>query len=497
MPLHLTDEQLDIINAAACTGDNLMIDAYAGCGKSSTLLAIERAVESQPILYLVFNTENAIKIASEDQLAREKKKPAPHHSLDPADRVLSTTCVRTFNSCGHRIWADSQGRNLKLDPKKSQAIFKELTNAVRDRETKDVMWAVYQEVISGVGFAKSIGYVPEGVYPHALRLADRGMFHSALDEVPDELTADLIDKVLKRSIQLSYEGTIDYNDQVYMPALFGGTFPKYPLVLVDEYQDLSPVNHALLERLARGRIIGVGDPYQNIYGFRGAAASGMSDAIAHYRMTNLPLSVSFRCPSEIVKHVHWRVPRFRWLTTGGSVECPKRFQVGDLPKESTIICRNNAPLFRCAMQLLASGRSISVSGSDIGPRLTNIMRRLGPETMGREAVIASIEEWRADRLERESKTADDIADCMLVFAAHGNNLQQAIAYAEHLFTQRGRIQLTTGHKAKGLEWSYVLHLDPWLVRRDRSEQDMNLDYVISTRSRDTLIEIDSEALEWQ
>ncbi len=126
------------------------------------------------------------------------------------------------------------------------------------------------------------------------------------------------------------------------------------------------------------------------------------------------------------------------------------------------------------------------------------MRKLGPETMGREAVVASIEEWRADRLERESRTADDIADCMLVFDAHGNNLQQAIAYAEHLFAQRGRIQLTTGHKAKGLEWNYVLHLDPWLVRRDRTnDQDMNLDYVVSTRSRDVLIEIDSEQLEWQ
>lgn len=494
--MNLTDEQLDITNAAACTGDNLMIDAYAGCGKSSTLLAVERAVPTQPILYLVFNTENALKIASPDQLEREKKKPAPNHSLDPADRVLSTTVVRTLNAAGHRIWAATQNRNLRLDPKKTLAIYKELLNAVTDRETKDTMWAVYQEVSTGVGLAKSIGYVPEGVYPQARRLADRGMFHSALDEIPDELTAGLIDAVLKRSIRMAYDGIIDYNDQVYMPALFGGTFPKYPLVLVDEYQDLSPCNHALLERLVRGRIIGVGDPYQNIYGFRGAAASGMTDAIARYHMTNLPLSVSFRCPSEIVKHVHWRVPRFRWLTTGGSVERPDRFPITDLPDEATIICRNNAPLFRCAMRLLTNGRSISVSGSDLGPRLVGIMRKLGPETMGREAVIDSIEEWRADRLERESKTADDIADCMRVFAAHGNDLRGAIAYAEHLFAQRGRIQLTTGHKAKGLEWSYVLHLDPWLVRRDRSEQDMNLDYVISTRSRDALIEIDSEQLEW-
>jgi len=254
--------------------------------------------------------------------------------------------------------------------------------------------------------------------------------------------------------------------------------------------------YALLERLIKARLIGVGDPYQNIYGFRGAKAGGMKQATAHYSCASLPLSISFRCPSEIVKNVHWRVPQFRWLTEGGSVERPNRLSLDDLPDEATIICRNNAPLFNCAMRLLSAGRSIAISGSDIGLRLVGTMRKLGPELLPRDGVLQSIEEWRADRLERESKTANDMADCMRVFAEHGNSLRDAMAYAEHLFKQNGRIQMTTGHKAKGLEWSTVYHLDPWLVRRTPSEQDKNLDYVISTRSRDRLIEIDTEQLEW-
>ncbi len=294
----------------------------------------------------------------------------------------------------------------------------------------------------------------------------------------------------------AYDGTIDYNDQVYMPALFGGTYPRFPVVLVDEYQDLSPVNHALLERLVKGRLVGVGDPYQNIYGFRGAKAGGMKTATAQYKCHELPLSISFRCPSEIVRNVHWRVPHFRWLTEGGSIERPARFRIDDLPEEATIICRNNAPLFRCAMQLLGAGRSISISGSDIGPRLIGIMRKLGPDNLSRVGVLSAIEEWLEAKLEKESKTAEDTAACMKVFAEHGANLSQAIAYAEHLFKQQGRLYLTTGHKAKGLEWSTVFHLDPWLVRRNPGEHDKNLDYVISTRSRDRLIEIDSEKVEW-
>lgn len=496
--MNQTDEQLDIINAATLTNDNLMISALAGTGKTTILRAVERAVKHQQILYLVFNNKNAREAEYLDEPAYDKYQgeKAETYAEDCARRMLSSTNVRTVNSIGHRIWAATQCKNLRVDGKKTLAIYKEIISDVEDQSTRDAMWEVYAGVLNGVAMAKALGYVPEGTFPHAKRLIDRGMFHASLDEIPDDLTADLIEAVLTRSIKAAYDGFIDYNDQIYMPALFSGTFPKYPLVLVDEYQDLSPVDHVLLERLVTGRIIGVGDPFQNIYGFRGASSSGMSEAVTRYNMTNFSLSVSFRCPSEIVKHVHWRVPQFRWLTEGGSVGKPSSLRAKDIPEEATIICRNNAPLFRCAMQLLAKGRSIAISGSDIGPRLVNIMRRLGPETLGQSGLFDSIEEWRADRLERESKTANDLADCMLVFASHGENLRQAIAYAEHLFKQSGRIQLTTGHKAKGLEWNNVIHLDPWLVRKGADDQDKNLDYVISTRSRDSLIEIDTEQLEW-
>src|SRR5258707_1798618 len=338
--------------------DNLMTSALAWTGKTTTLEAVERVLPRGPILYLVFNRKNA----------------------DEAEtRMLSTTTVRTFNSIGHRIWAQSQSRQLKVDPKKSGAILKSIIDAAPSQH-RDAIWSVFSEVTQGVGLAKALGYVPEGVYPNAKRLITQSQFYSKLDEVPDDLTSDLIDSILVRSIKSAYDGLIDYNDQVYMPALFEGTYPKFPTVLVDEYQDLSPVNHCLLERLARGRLIGVGDPHQNIYGFRGAKAGGMKQATAQYKCHELQLSISFRCPSEILRNVHWRVPHLRWLNQGGSVEKPARLRANDLPEDATIICRNNAPLFRLGMQLLGAGRSISLAGGDIGPRLIGTMRKLGPES---------------------------------------------------------------------------------------------------------------------
>lgn len=470
-----TPEQLAILDAARTTTSNLMISALAGCGKTSTLEAVERAVPRGPILYLVFNKKNA---------------------TEAEGRMQSTTTVRTFNSIGHRIWAQSQGKGLKVDPDKTRNIFKEIANNAPS-EHREAIWSVYSEVIQGVALAKALGYVPEGSYSHAKRLLTQNAFYSHLDEVPDELAGDLIDAILTRSIKQSYDGLIDYNDQIYMPALFGGTYPRFPLVLVDEYQDLSPANHALLQRLVKGRLIGVGDPNQNIYGFRGAKAGGMREAIAAYSCQELPLTTSFRCPSAIVSHVHWHVPTFRASKEGGHVVSIPRLAGIDIREHSTVICRNNAPLFSLAFNLLGAGRSVTVAGGDIGPRIVGVMRKLGPDDLSGAALVDAINEWEQIKLAKESKTASDMAACMRIFALHGKTLSGAMTYAKHIFDQKGTTYLTTGHKAKGLEWEDVYHLDPWHVRRGHpSLQDRNLDYVISTRSRDRLTEIDSEGLEW-
>jgi superfamily I DNA/RNA helicase len=81
---------------------------------------------------------------------------------------------------------------------------------------------------------------------------------------------------------------------------------------------------------------------------------------------------------------------------------------------------------------------------------------------------------------------------MRIFADYGETLGQACDYAQHLFKQQGKLTLITGHKAKGLEWDTVYHLDPWIIKS--GEQEDNLKYVISTRSKDTLYEIDSKEI---
>lgn len=469
-----TLEQQSILDFATTESENLMITAFAGCGKTSTLEMIDGAVKKQPHLFLCFNKA----------IANEASK-----------RMVSTTTVRTFNSLGHRIWANHCGSNLRLNTRKVPEIFRALVDEAKKAERAE-MWNVYDQVIFGVNLARAHGYIPEGHTYAARSLISQTNFHQRLDESPDDLVSDLLDSVLSRCIAAATRGEIDFNDQVYMPALFDGNYPRFPLVLIDEYQDLSPINHAMLTKLCvSSRQIGVGDDCQAIYAFRGAKAGGMAEAITQYRMSELYLSISFRCPSAIVRNVHWRVPEFKSNREGGNVANPSVFNSIDLSDSASIICRNNAPLLRLAFGLLSSGRSVSVAGTDIGPWLVSTMRKLGPESLTQFQTLSIIDDWLADKLSRESKTAEDYAECMRVFARHGANLGQAIAYAEHLFKQDGTIKLMTGHKAKGLEFDHVYHLDSHLCKRGRG-QDSNVAYVIDTRAKESLTYIKSDGITW-
>lgn len=471
-----TDEQVAFLDLARTTSDNIMINAYAGTGKTDTIERAEEVVKQKPILYLVFNARNA---------------------KEAEGKMSSTTTVRTFNSMGHRIWAKCCSGNITLNKTKTQDILRAIIkDEIPDRETQQVIWSIFWQVIEGVGLAKNLGYVPEGKFPTARPIATQAMVASAMEEDPDDLTLDMIDTVLTRSIKAALAGSVDFNDQVYMPAIFPTVaVPQFPLTMVDERQDLNPVNEVLIRKLVKNRrLFCVGDRFQNIYGFRGAQSDGMDRSQQEFNMSSCKLTISFRCPSEIVKAARWRVKDFQWFKEGGVVRHLHELNSADIIDGSTFLCRNNAPLFALALKLLGAGHSVQVAGSDIGPKLLAIMKKLGSEDMSQAAALAAIDDWEAERLAKNSKSASDLAACMRVFLGYGSTLSQAIAYADHLFKQTGTIQLMTGHKSKGLEFDTVYHLDPWLL--DDHEQDKNLHYVIQTRSRDQYFTIDSERIKW-
>lgn len=475
MTFQPTAEQLAIIEAAKTTKDNLLINAYAGAAKTTTLDLLCTALTGIPILSLAFNKKIAVEMAK---------------------RLPSHVKAQTLNSLGHGVWGSAVGKRLVLDDSKTYNLVKAAVAGLSPDEREEAN-EHFSDLLRAIGQAKVKGYVPAR-YP-AKGLLNREDFFDSLEEGPPPGLDAILDEVLHNSIQGAYSGVIDFNDQIYMPTLFGGSFPRFPLVMVDEAQDLSPLNHAMLGKLVANRVIAVGDPFQSIYGFRGAVVSGMAKLRKRFTMTEMRLSISFRCPRAIIRRAWFRVPEMKWPEWAAEGEVrhvvqEDHFTLGDFIEDAAIICRNNAPLFRLAFRLIRAGRAINLVGSDVGPQLIRIMKKLGPTTLSQQETLHAITRWETEQIEKKRKVGPvkDKGECMRVFAEQGTNLGQAIAYAEHLFAQSGPLTLLTGHKAKGLEWDVTYHLDPWLIKAAEDEQEANLKYVIETRAKKSLIIIDSE-----
>ena len=474
-----TDEQLHCISSVTASQENLSVTAYAGCGKTTTLVDMIAAAGPIPILALAFNK----KIATEMQ-----------------SRLPANTTCKTLNALGHGIWARTIANRINLDTSKTFKLISEAKDKLSKKGDKELFKESFGEIMQVVRLAKSQGYCPPGQFGQRT-LIPREDFFGGLDDELDPAIITQVDDILLRSINFSYNGTIDFDDQIYMPTLFGGSFPNFPLICVDEAQDLSTLNHAMLQKLARDRLIIVGDPNQSIYGFRGAVNSGMEKLSLEYSMKPLKLSISFRCPEAIVDHSRWHVPDFKSNISGGKINVCEAWQGKNLAQgEVAIICRNNAPLFRAAMRLLREGRSIQLVGSDIGPALIKILEKLGDPALPQAQVHQKINEWKreAERKSRNPASLEDRSECLHVFADTADTLSGALAYAKHLFSQEGKVKLMSGHKAKGLEFDTVYHLDPWripgkfAVSPEELRQENNIRYVIETRAKKELIYIDTE-----
>lgn len=473
--LEATEEQTAIIDFARAERTNLLINALAGAAKTSTLRFLCKYLPVEPTLSVAFNK----------RIADEMSKVLPGH----------VRCA-TMNSVGHRVWGAAVGKRLVLETKKNYNLVKALIDTLPRSEKNDA-WDIFGDITKAISKAKLSGYVPAGTPTKSLLTEEE--FFGTLDEKMDNWFVGLVNKALGEGIKQAYAGLIDFDDQIYMSTLFGGSFPQHDVVMVDEAQDLSPLNHAMVHKLVgpKARLIAVGDPWQSIYAFRGADTGSMGKLRDHFRMHEMTLSVSFRCAINVVKNAHKRVPHMKWPTWAveGIVEALPEWNADCIPDNSAIICRNNAPLLTAALFLLRAGRGVQLVGTDLGPQLTKILKKLSDDTsITQEKVHELINLWEIDKLKkaRNSAAVADKAECLRVFANFGPTLGAAIAYCEHIFSAKGPIQLLSGHKSKGLEWDTVYHLDPhripspWAKEGEDLEQELNVRYVIETRPKKEL-----------
>ena len=487
-----TPEQLAILDAAK-RPESLMVNALAGTGKTTTLVMLAEALPREPALALAFNKK----------IKEELEKRFP-----------SNFSVMTMNGLGHRAWSFAiNKKQMLIDANKIGRITTEALKPYRESKSE---WANIRTLVV---LAMQRGLVPSQFQNARALLADTPDNWAALDDELDlGLTADerkLARQILISSIEEGMKGCISYDDQIYLPVVFPGAFPRFNTVLVDEAQDLSPLNHQMLRKVCAGRLIAVGDPRQAIYAFRGADHNSMTNLRAlRPNWIELPLNTTFRCPKSVVARQWGHAPQYI------AAEGNPNGQIFDLQSEKwtwakimreahkgdlAVLCRNNAPLVSLAFKLIAQGIGVNMLGRDIGRGLSTLCKKLCPDLSTstkdflpllrsfREAEISKAE---ANDNATKAASISDKCDCIEAVAANARpaTIGELVKKMDNLFAQTdGLITLATGHKAKGLEWSTVVHLDPWRIpskwakKDDEIQQENNLRYVLETRTKHTLI----------
>jgi hypothetical protein len=285
-------------------------------------------------------------------------------------------------------------------------------------------------------------------------------------------------------------------------------------ILVHNCQDLNAAQRELVIKLKapNGRMTFVGDEKQAIMGFAGADATSVKVIADKTQAARLPLSICYRCPKSHLDMAREIVPEIEHAehAEDGEVlhldpdDLHTTLRQGDM-----VLCRTNAPLISTCFQLIARGVPAKVRGRDIGKGLTFLVESVEDvkgytwdefgkclaEYEAKTIAKLSDKEGTGSQIQGLQDRAESVRLIQSQTHAKGQcrDAKELKVYINSLFTDSGSvIELSSVHKAKGLEADRVFILRPELLPHPRlnfrwqGEQEMNLKYVALTRAKQTL-----------
>lgn len=508
---------------------NLIMEAVAGAGKSTTLVQGFRYMQGQ-VFCGAYN-----KAAGADLRDKATKLDALRPGLH----------ISTMHASGLYDWKRTH-KQVEIDDTKPRRLIERFVDdfpAHRDAKTYS---AFINKMISFgkqflIGCAGKPGADNMAVW---LKLMDHFSVDQDLPEnVHPEAIMEWVMEIFGRS-HAECPTRIDFDDMIYAPIAYDIRMFANDWVLVDECQDINPARREMAKRLLKraGRAVFVGDSRQAIYGFTGAGGDSIDRIVEEFKCERLPLTVTYRCPKAVVNYVHqWvshieahpdapegvvrpityvpervcagcqgmgndpKMPRTLCDVCGGKKRIPALpwFQQDAPANTDVILCRYTRPLIQTAYSMIKRGIACKVEGRDIGRGLITICRMWKIKSIDR--LVERVAKWAEHEIakaikaesEKRQQEIEDKRDTLLIFMARckdqGKHLiDDLVAEIESMFADdvKGVITLCTGHKSKGREWPRVFWIQttggriskPW-----EAVEEINVKYVIGTRAMAELI----------
>lgn len=465
---------------------DLVVEAVAGSGKTTTLVEASKLLGTNSALFLAFNS---------------------HIAKELGGRLPNMTC-KTIHSVGFSALRSIVKDFKPVDTRKYRDILRQKLEESGAQLSPEDMREWVDNLASAVDLVRlTLTKVTDGDAVNSM------MLHYGNDPL-NEVELKMVKETIETGVFMAQKfGLIDFTDQIYLPIVLRAKFAQYSWLFVDEAQDLSAcqLQIVLKSRAAGGRVVFVGDRSQAIYGFAGAQSDSMDKIKQATKAHELPLSVCYRCPTSHVAIAKGIVPQIEPSPTAGAgilAEIKESELTDRLTNGSLILCRKTAPLVSLCLQLIGEGLPARVKGRDVASGLIKVIDKLAKDAHFSYASLPLfVREWESvqmrkladvkdaeSRIQQVNDTASAIVAAYSGLKIKCSTLEQFKDALLALFDDsRASIWLSTIHKAKGLEADKVFIIKPQflpLVWKGQLSwqfgQEKNLEYVAYTRSKSEL-----------
>lgn len=379
--------------------------------------------------------------------------------------------------------------------------------------------------------------IPPFVLSRAVRVAKCGPFSG--EEVMSRLEA-IGSWAVEYEERLRAEGRPDFDDAIRLgtlllrhPEISAAYRQRFPIVMVDEAQDLAESHLEMIDGIGLGRTTFAGDRAQGIFGFAGAAPAEVYKRIERRSTVQVRLATSYRSAPAILAVVNWSslllggdelkvAPEMVWPDPGHVafhefqhaaneaewiLDRIAHWQQLDLSCSIAVVVRSGNR--RRYVDRLIRETETAADFWDMAahkPQLVGRFRRFGPSIVreygdGTAALDALLLRCAEDIPIEDEETMDELNEAIdsLAVAVAEEGLSSALSgirtLADPNLPAPPGIHLLNGHLGKGQQFDKVLivgmeegHIPSYQAKTGAElQEELAVLHVMISRARDTLV----------
>ena len=491
-----SEYQQNIFEEVAHGAKNLVITASAGSAKTSTIENCLRFIpDGKKVLYVAFNKSTVDKLVKEIGKSREGLEIYTFHGLGV--RILKENGIFTKDV-------------EEVDDFKYSRYLKENLLSLTDCGEVESLGELLHDYVDNIN--RLINYSR-----YYLKMTEREIGEAAeiygIVPVRDEYS------VVRKCLIWGKNNTdvIDHTDMIWLPNVLNMTtkYRQYDYIFIDEAQDMTLARQGLVDKVFRrgARFFAVGDRKQQINVWCGATEESLDNYLRRPNTIELTLPVSYRIPLKVEEIAKKYSPNI--TARPGAPEGIIRTDVSanDAQPGDLVLCRMSSNLIEQYLQYARDNKNAYLKGYDAyrdeyknlveetGAKridihcatkegmFTKLYQRFFDETKNLMNKL-NIDEDEAFSHPKSIEMLDKI-QALKALSAGLDTTDELIAKINMIFTgeKENAIQMSTIHKAKGLEAENVYILAPSLLFNPQFaktkweiESEKNLAYVAITRA---------------